>query len=125
MQIPSGNGDNIFEAGEYATFDLTAITTNTQESSESAQPQQTTLSQNYPNPFNPATTISYSLSTPTDVELTVYNLLGMKVTTLVSSSQSAGDYSVQFDASRLASGVYLYQLKAGNLVETRKMILMK
>jgi hypothetical protein len=125
MQIPSGNGDNIIEAGEYATFDLTAITTNTQESSESAQPQQTTLSQNYPNPFNPATTISYSLSTPTDVELTVYNLLGMKVTTLVSSSQSAGDYSVQFDASRLASGVYLYQLKAGNLVETRKMILMK
>ncbi len=92
------------------------------------------LNQNYPNPFNPTTAISYSLKGPlsgqlsavSKVVLTVYNTLGQKVRTLVNKSQKAGHHSVTFDASGLASGVYLYRLRAGNgAVLTKKMILMR
>ncbi len=83
------------------------------------------LEQNYPNPFNPSTSISYQLPTAGDVELTVYNVLGQKIRTLVKERQQAGQYKISFDGSGLASGVYLYKLKANNLVDTRKMILMR
>lgn len=125
MQIPSGNDDSFVEGDEYAVFDLTSITTEVENKTDLAQPVKTTLNQNFPNPFNPSTTISYSLTEPSEVELTVFNLLGMKVATLVNASQSSGEYTIQFDASQLASGVYLYRLQAGNTTQTRKMILMK
>ncbi len=83
------------------------------------------LEQNYPNPFNPTTAISYQLSAVSDVQLSVYNMLGQKVRTLVNKQQAAGQYSVLFIAGELPSGVYYTRLQAGEKVATRKMILMK
>lgn len=86
-------------------------------------PRRFSLSQNYPNPFNPTTTIRYALSSRSDVRLTVVNSLGQLVATLVQGEQEAGWYESVFDATGLASGVYLYRLQAGDLVQTRKLIL--
>ena len=83
------------------------------------------LKQNFPNPFNPTTTINYVLATKSEVNLDVYNTLGQKVRTLVNGQFSAGEHSVHFDANNLASGVYIYRLKAGNFVQTKKLILLK
>ena len=83
------------------------------------------LYQNFPNPFNPSTTIKYSIPNEGRVSLTVFNLLGEEVTTLVNEEQSAGNYKVEFNISSLPSGVYFYQLKAGTFVSTRKMLLIR
>ena len=83
------------------------------------------LHQNYPNPFNPATTIEFDLPKTSEVSLKVFNTLGEEVATLVSDRLSAGSYSYEWDAGKLASGVYLYRLEADGFVQTRKMILMK
>ena len=83
------------------------------------------LSQNYPNPFNPKTTISYKLSANSYVELKVYDLLGREMKTLVSEKKPAGIYHVDFNATNLPSGVYIYKLITGNFTETRKMTVMK
>jgi hypothetical protein len=91
------------------------------------EPQPTTfkLYQNYPNPFNPSTTISYDLPVRSRVKLSIYNLLGQEVATLIEGEQEPGRYNVNFDASGLPSGVYFYRLEAGNFVEQKKMILIK
>ncbi len=83
------------------------------------------LAQNYPNPFNPSTVISYTLPKASDVKLTVFNMLGQKVQTLVDAKQSVGKYTVRFDASELASGVYFYQIQAGNFMKVNKMLYVK
>jgi len=80
---------------------------------------------NYPNPFNPKTTISYQLQKTSNVELSIYNLFGQKVVTLVSKKQSAGTYDVRWDASNFASGMYFYELEAGNYSNTIKLILLR
>ena len=83
------------------------------------------LEQNYPNPFNPSTLIAYSIPQEGFVSLNIYNLLGEKVATLVNSIQEAGRYEVSFDASSLASGIYVYSLKSGSFSSVKKMLLMK
>jgi Secretion system C-terminal sorting domain len=83
------------------------------------------LEQNYPNPFNPSTSINYGLKEGGFVSLKVYNILGAEVATLVDEFKPAGDYIANFDASQLASGIYIYSLKTNNFVQTRKMILEK
>jgi photosystem II stability/assembly factor-like uncharacterized protein/subtilisin-like proprotein convertase family protein len=91
----------------------------------SEKPSSFKLAQNYPNPFNPATTITYQLPTFSDVKLEVFDVLGRKVASLVNATQPAGTYSVNFNASHLASGIYFYRLQAGSFVETKKMMLVK
>jgi minor extracellular serine protease Vpr len=89
------------------------------------QPQMFRLNQNYPNPFNPTTKITYTIPTANKVTLKIFNLLGQLVATLVDEQQDANTYMKEFDASRLASGTYFYQINAGNFNSTKKMILMK
>ncbi len=86
-----------------------------------------TLYQNYPNPFNPATTIKYDIPKAANVTLKVYDILGNEVETLVNKEQQAGSYKVQLAAGSrlLASGVYFYQLKAGNFIAAKKLLLLK
>jgi hypothetical protein len=83
------------------------------------------LAQNYPNPFNPTTNIRFDLSSTDKVTLTVYNIVGQQVATLVSGTLAAGSYNVPFDASELASGVYFYKLSTPTQTQTRKMVLLK
>ncbi len=83
------------------------------------------LEQNYPNPFNPTTTIRYSLKELGKVSLRVYDVMGREVMVLVDGVQGAGEYAVVVDASGLSSGVYVYQLRAGGYVFTKKMMLVK
>ena len=83
------------------------------------------LYQNYPNPFNPSTTIKYSIPEDGFVKLAVYNMLGEEVATLVSNVQKAGKYEVNFSASKLSSGVYVYRIEASNFTASKKLILMK
>ncbi len=88
-------------------------------------PKKFNLEQNYPNPFNPSTQIEYAITEQAEVTLQVFNILGKKVRTLVHEEQSAGNYKVTFNGSDLASGVYLYRLRAGDKVDTKKFILVK
>ena len=92
---------------------------------EVESPATLALSQNYPNPFNPATTITYTLDRPGPVEMSVYNLTGRIVSTLVDGMQSAGHYEVRFDADGLPAGMYLYHLRAGGQTITRAMTLVR
>jgi photosystem II stability/assembly factor-like uncharacterized protein len=93
--------------------------------STSSIPKELRLEQNYPNPFNPSTTIKYELPKSSHVTLTVYDLLGREVTTLVNEVKEPGTYTVQFDGSNLASGVYFSRLTAGSYVQTRKLLLLR
>ena len=88
-------------------------------------PNSFSLEQNYPNPFNPTTKIKYNLSKEAKVSLKIFDVLGREITTLVDTKQISGHYEVNFDASKLASGVYIYRIIAGDFVQSRKMILMK
>jgi hypothetical protein len=94
-------------------------------STEIQTPTDLVLHQNYPNPFNPSTTIRYTLPSKNRVTLTVFNSVGQRVATLVDGEVEAGYHEVTFDASHLASGVYLYQLRAGASAETRKLMILK
>jgi PKD repeat protein len=96
-----------------------------QEAYAAALPNETSLRENFPNPFNPTTTISYSLSEAASVKLEVFNVVGQHVTTLVEQYQPAGFYEAEWNATTVASGVYLYRLTVGDFVETKKMILTK
>ncbi|MBO6522391.1 MAG: T9SS type A sorting domain-containing protein [Balneolaceae bacterium] len=92
---------------------------------ETSMPDEFSLSQNYPNPFNPSTQINFTLPEASLVTLEVVNMLGQKVATLLNDQKPAGRYSVNFDASKLASGVYFYTIKAGDFSHVRKMLLIK
>ena len=104
---------------------LANISTYVNDSKNSHLPDTDMLYQNYPNPFNPETAIGYQLSADSYVTLKVYDILGNLVKTLVNQYQTKGEYSLSFNASGIASGIYFYRLKAGNYSAIRKMILLK
>ena len=97
----TGNGTNNIEITTYELFD------------------------NYPNPFNPSTKIIYQIPERGNVSLKVYDMLGKEITTLVEEYRDEGRYEINFDAGNLASGIYIYQLRANNYIATKKMLLMK
>ena len=92
---------------------------------ESTIPLNYELTQNYPNPFNPTTLIKFSVVKTADVTLKVYNILGQEVATLINGVKNPGVYQVNFDASELSSGMYIYQIQAGEFVTSKKMMLLK
>ncbi len=92
---------------------------------EQNQPEQLKLYQNYPNPFNPVTTIEYDITETDNIELSIYNLLGEKISTLAKGYQPIGRYSIDFYGNGIPSGTYLYQLKIGSNSKVKKMLLIK
>jgi len=117
------------ESGDTRDFEI-VVTRIAADVEQLAIPTTYALSQNYPNPFNAATAVNYALPENTDVVLEIYNLLGQKVVTLVDENQEAGYYSIIWDGMDddgvpVPTGVYLYKLRAGNFVETKKMVLLK
>ncbi len=83
------------------------------------------LQQNYPNPFNPVTQIEYQLPTASTVSFKVFDMMGREVYNLRNQQKAAGFYTIDFDASNLSSGIYIYQLRAGEFIQTKKMTLIK
>ena len=109
----------------YVLYNLGGGTVGIQDEEIEEIPTSFSLAQNFPNPFNPSTTIQYSLPQSGSVSLKIYNLLGEEVKTLADEYQVAGKHSVHFNASSLASGIYLYRIQAGAFEQTKKMILLK
>lgn|GEM_PF-5540388 len=105
-------------------YQLNGIVTSN-ENIKSETVQEFSLDQNYPNPFNPSTNISFTLPQQANISLKVFNILGQEVVTLVNEIKTAGQHSVSFDASQLSSGVYIYRLEAGSIIQSRKMMLIK
>ena len=128
LAFSEANDDNSWEGPQNWFYmwigDTNKVTTGI-ENGKKGQPNMFALYQNYPNPFNPSTTIEYSLAKAAKVDLSIYNVLGQKVATLVNSRQSAGIQQVVFDASKLSTGVYFYRIQADDFVQVKKMLLMK
>jgi Secretion system C-terminal sorting domain len=119
---PLGNGNNEtagYMGAEKFTVSVTGVNDHVNTVNSFA------LSQNYPNPFNPSTKINYTLSEKSNVSLKVYDMLGREVANLINATQEAGNHSVNFNASKLASGMYVYTLRSGNNVMSKKLMLLK
>ncbi len=110
-----------FDYGNWILKTLSPIT----EVEDIVVPKEFSLEQNYPNPFNPSTKIKYTIASEGFVTLKVYDVLGNEITALINSKQDAGSYTVDFDASKLNSGVYFYRIETKSFDETKKMLLMK
>ena len=109
----SKNGKHLVYAGFTTPNSSLPKNTNSMEATFSETiPENYSLNQNYPNPFNPSTTISFSLPEASDVNVTIYNMLGQVVAQVINNNFSAGFYSFDFDASDFTSGIYIYSIKA-------------
>lgn len=106
-------------------FTVSFITTEIEHGQKTPMPNLFRLEQNFPNPFNPTTQISFGLPQAARVTLEVYNILGQHITTVLNKEMPSGWHVVQFDAHQLASGIYLYRMKAGGVQQTKKMVLMR
>jgi hypothetical protein len=106
-------------------YNLGGIVTDVEEEKPAALPLKFELGQNYPNPFNPNTTIEYSIPKQSRVTIKVYSLLGKEVASLVNENKPAGNYSVEFNASGLSSGIYFYRLQMNDQILVKKLTLLK
>lgn len=121
---PTSPGDGIIPSVD--TIRVTIVDHVTAVNDRNLIPKEFFVDQNYPNPFNPTTTIQFGLPSDSRVSLIIYDILGRVVTTLIDNqTMAAGVYQRQFDASRLASGTYIYRLQADQKVEVKKMLLLK
>ena len=121
----AANTITISQSNLYSYYVLVPTTTTGTDNDNILIPQSYELEQNYPNPFNPVTIIKYSLPSESKVILKIYDMLGKEVTTLVNSIQTPGEYIINFNASNLPSGIYLYKMTAGNFTQTKKLVLLK
>ncbi|MBK9098344.1 MAG: T9SS type A sorting domain-containing protein [bacterium] len=126
-EIPGAGqlGENSFGTVCTWKYDSVSFPVTSVDGDDNAVVDNFVLDQNYPNPFNPSTTISYTLPERSDVALKVYDVLGNEVANLINTTQEAGKYDVTFDAGKLASGLYIYTLNAGNFISSKKMMLLK
>jgi hypothetical protein len=92
---------------------------------EAETPEQYFIEQNYPNPFNPSTSITYKVPETANVTITLYDMLGRKLSTLVNERKTAGSYQITLDMSSYSSGIYLYRMQSGTFVKTRRLTLIK
>ncbi len=115
--------NNVHDVGIFAFADPESITN--VDSDGKSLVNEFALKKNYPNPFNPVTNIRYSIPQRSTVTLKVYDILGNEVATLVNEERPAGEYEIEFNASKLSSGIYFYRLIAGEFSETKKLVLMK
>jgi hypothetical protein len=125
----TGSGSGIGTADDIVTIKYFQTPTSVYEEG-SDLPENYSLYQNYPNPFNPSTKIKYSIPSvgtqrDVSVQIKVYDVLGNEIETLVNEEKTIGSYEVEFDGTGLPSGEYFYQLKAGDFISTKKMILLK
>jgi hypothetical protein len=111
-------------ATPFSSFTLNLIPTGVEEN-QMQIPTRFALEQNYPNPFNPSTTISFDLPKQSFVSLKVFDLIGREVATVVCEELQGGNYTRQWNAANVSSGVYFYRLQAGTFTETKKLILLK
>ena len=128
FSFSQGTGDGI--PGFYDNIVVESLVSSVEDNSNGSLPEEFALEQNYPNPFNPSTQISYMVSTGNYVSLTIHDLLGREIKTLVSAFQPAGHYSVTWNGkdelgNSVPSGIYLYSLHSGGFVTIKKMVLMK
>ena len=122
--------DSRLESGNYTyrikQIDFDGTFTYSEEVNVEAElPLEYSLDQNYPNPFNPSTIIKYSIPEDGFVKLAVYNMLGEEIAAIVNTTQKAGRYEVNFNASKLSSGVYVYRIEASNFTASKKLMLLK
>jgi outer membrane protein assembly factor BamB len=118
LEWPTFKGNNKRTGNKVET--LTSVITEDEDI-----PKSYSLLQNFPNPFNPSTKIFYALPNTGTVQIKVFDLLGQEIVTLVNETKAAGNYQIDFNASSLPSGIYLYRINAGSFVQTKKMILLK
>lgn len=118
----SNNSSTKSYTGFWYTYNE-SLTTNIED--QLSIPTKYRLEQNYPNPFNPSTTIKFGLPENSMVTLKVYNIVGEGVATLINEERDRGIHTIDFNASRLSSGIYFYKIQAGGFVETKKMLLLK
>ena len=133
---PSGTANNLLgvsftdanngtAVGESGIILRTSSVVTAIDDNQIKQPNSFILMQNYPNPFNPSTTIQYVIINRQFVSLKVYDILGREVATLVNEEKPIGSYRINFNGSKLTSGVYFYRLRAGRFTQTKKFVLMK
>jgi hypothetical protein len=125
-----GEGDLVLRAedpkGNHSELTVTVkVSMATSNEAMDAIPDEFALNQNYPNPFNPTSTIRFGLPEASEVRLDVFNILGQRVSTLVNGKMQAGWHTVQFEASSLSTGVYIYRIQTGGFIQTKKMMLIK
>lgn len=122
ISSPYDDRNDLTNSGSVYFYDTTLLS----NERDTELPTRLELSQNYPNPFNPSTTIQFTLPQSSNVSLEVFDMLGRKVATLIDTEQKpAGNYTISFNADHLATGVYMYRLKAGEQIKTQKMTLIK
>jgi hypothetical protein len=115
----NGNNFDIYETG----FNISGIVATGNE--EVLIPDEFSISQNYPNPFNPSTMINYQIPVAGNVKISIYDALGKNVGILVNKTQNAGNYNIEWNASNLPSGVYIYKIESGSFTSSKKMVLIK
>jgi hypothetical protein len=113
----------IFGGFNFSYMDFELLVTGVEEKNN--KPLSYKLHQNYPNPFNPFTTIKFSIPKSSNVEIKVYDVLGNEMVVLVDEYKESGNYSIDFNAESLASGIYYYVIKSNNFYDTKKMVLIK